>query len=178
MRGNKLAKMMTAASLAGALGLWSTAPLLAGDPGTQGADRPIGMQGGYRHGGGGSMGGGFGGMSALRDLDLSDEQRTQVRSIMQNSWQQGAARRQELQSLRQELETTVLKNGFNEAEVRALITARTPLMTDQMVDMVRTMAEVRAVLTPEQQQALDAKRAERKARRHKRDGRKGVGTGT
>jgi Spy/CpxP family protein refolding chaperone len=45
-------------------------------------------------------------------------------------------------------------------------------MADLMVDMVRGMSEMRAVLTPEQQQRFDAWRAEREAKRAERRARR------
>lgn len=114
-------------------------------------------------------GGGFGGMGPMRglmrDLDLTDEQRTQIRGIAKTGWEQSAARRAELEGLRKQVEATVIANGFNEAEVRGLIEARPSLLTDAMVDVVRTMAEMRSVLTPEQQKRFDERRAEAESRR-------------
>ena len=120
-------------------------------------------------------GGGFGGMGPMRglmrDLDLTDEQRTQLRSIAKTSWERSAARRAELESLRKQIETTVIANGFNEAEIRGLIEARSSLLADTMVDVVRAMAEMRSVLTPEQQKRFDERRAESESRRGERKAR-------
>lgn len=113
--------------------------------------------------------GGFGAMGSMRglmrDLDLTEEQRNRLRSIATTSWEQGAARRTELKALRQQIEATVIANGYDEAVVRSLIEARSSLLTETMVDVVRTMAEMRSVLTPEQQKRFDEQRAEFEARR-------------
>lgn len=139
-------------------------------------DGPYGEPGGG-HGPRWAMhGGGFGGMGPMRglmrDLDLTEEQRTRLRSIATTGWEQSAARRAELQGLRQQIETTVIANGFDEPAVRALIEARSSLLTDTMVDVVRTLAEMRSVLTPEQQKRFDEQRAEFEARRAERKARR------
>jgi Spy/CpxP family protein refolding chaperone len=119
---------------------------------------------------------GGGGMGSLRglmhDLDLTDEQRTQLRTVARSGWEQSAARRAELDSLRKQVEATVIANGFDEAEVRGLIEARSALLTESMVDVVRAMAEMRSVLTPEQQKLFDERRAEAESRRSERKARR------
>jgi Spy/CpxP family protein refolding chaperone len=148
---------------------------------TAGAVAALGVaQAGGGHGPGsyGFGGPGFGmmGMGPMRglvaDLDLTDDQRHQLRTIVRNGWEQSAAQRARLDELRRQIESTVRTNGFNEAEVRALVDSGTPVMADLMVDMVRGMSEMRAVLTPEQQQRFDAWRAEREAKRAERRARR------
>jgi Spy/CpxP family protein refolding chaperone len=148
---------------------------------TAGAVAALGVaQAGGGHGPGsyGFGGPGFGmmGMGPMRglmaDLDLTDDQRHQLRTIVRNGWEQSAAQRARLDELRRQIESTVRANGFNEAEVRALVDSGTPVMADLIVDMVRGMSEMRAVLTPEQQQRFDAWRAEREAQRAERRARR------
>jgi len=138
----------------------------------QAVDGPGGGKGSHW----GMYGGGFGGMGPMRglmrDLDLTDEQRTQLRAIAKSGWEQSAARRADLDNLRKQVETTVITNGFNEAEVRGLIETRSALLTDTMVDVVRAMAEMRSVLTPEQQKLFDERRAEAELRRGERKARR------
>jgi Spy/CpxP family protein refolding chaperone len=127
------------------------------------------------HGFGPSMPGmgGFGAMRGLlADLDLSDDQKTQLRTIARSGWEQSADERAQLDALRKQIEGTVAANGFNEVEVRALVESGTPVMADLMVDMVRGLSEMRAVLTPEQQQLFDTRRAEFEARRAERRARR------
>lgn len=127
--------------------------------------------GGFGHHGGGP-GLGFGGFGPLRglmaDLDLTDDQKTQLRAIAKRGFEGSAAERAQLDALRKELEASVTANGFNEAEVRAIVARGTPVLTELLVDMVRGASEMRAVLTPEQQRQFDARRAEFEARRAER----------
>ena len=127
--------------------------------------------GGFGHHGGGP-GFGLGGFGPLRglmaDLDLTDDQKTQLRAIAKRGFEQTADERAQLDALRQEVEASIKANGFNEAEVRAIAARGTPALTELMVDMARGASEMRAVLTPEQQQRFDARRAEFQARRAER----------
>jgi len=153
---------------------WLAVAGLVAGAGVVGVAQAVDGRGGGPGGGRGpswAMHGG-GGMGSLRglmhDLDLTDEQRTQLRTIARSGWEQSAARRTELDSLRKQIEATVIANGFNEAEVRGLIEARSALLTESMVDVVRAMAEMRSVLTPEQQELFDERRAEAESRRSER----------
>ncbi len=158
MKTKRFAKWLAIAALVAGAGALGVAQAIAGGDSEGGPGPRWGMHGG-----------GFGGMGSMRgmmrDLDLTDEQRTRLRSIATTGWEQSAARRTELDSLRKQIETTVIANGFNEAEVRGLIEARSSLLTDAMVDVVRTMAEMRSVLTPEQQKQFDERRSESESRR-------------
>jgi len=108
----------------------------------------------------------------MADLNLSDDQKNQLRTIVRDGWEQSADERVQLEAIRQQIEASVKAGGFNEAEVRALVDSGTPIMAGLMVDMVRGMSEMRAVLTPEQQQLFDTRRAEFEARRAERRARR------
>jgi Spy/CpxP family protein refolding chaperone len=108
----------------------------------------------------------------LADLDLTDDQKSQLRAIVRNGWEQSADERVQLEAIRQQIEASVTAGGFNEPEVRALVDSGTPIMASLMVDMIRGMSEMRAVLTPEQQQIFDTRRAEFEARRAERRARR------
>lgn len=123
------------------------------------------------HGGGMGFGPGFG-LGPMRglmaDLDLTEDQKTQLRTIVKRGFEGSAGERAQLDALRKELEASVAANGFNEAEVRAIVARGSPVLTELMVDMVRGASEMRAVLTPEQQKLFDQRRAEFEARRAER----------
>lgn len=108
----------------------------------------------------------------MRDLGLSTEQREQIRAIMANAWQQGDAERKALQDIRAQVEAAIAEGPFDEARVRTLIERGAPLMTEAAVRMARTMAEVRAVLTPGQRVQMDERRAEMRERMAERRARR------
>lgn len=160
-RTRRIVRWTAALTATGALAAWG----LANADGARGGHG----FGGHGFGPGMMAMGGFGPMRGLMsDLDLSDDQKTQLRNIARSGWEQSAASRAQLNAVRQQIEASVAANGFNEAEVRALVDSATPVMADLMVDTVRRLGEMRAVLTPEQQQRFDARRAEFEARRAER----------
>jgi|CXWL01.1.fsa_nt_gi Spy/CpxP family protein refolding chaperone len=114
-------------------------------------------------------GGGFPGLGPMRgllhDLDLTEEQRSQLRTIARTAWEQSADERSELQALRRQIESTVIANGFNEAEIQGIIDSKGMLLNDMLLDVVRAMADMRNVLTPEQLRRFAERRAEFEARR-------------
>jgi Spy/CpxP family protein refolding chaperone len=139
--------VLTAASLVGGVSAWNVAA----------AHDREGGRGGHHfmhHGTGMEPG-----MGPMRDLDLSAEQREQIRNIMKNARDQGAGERQALQDIRQRVESAIAADGFDEARIRSLVESGMPALADSLVRMARTRADVRAVLTPEQRAKLDAQRA-------------------
>jgi len=119
--------------------------------------------GGYRdHGpaggatGGPIMGrGGMGGKFMLRaldrHLDLSDDQRVAIEAIIDASRTEGMALRQQMHATFEQIRSSVELEGYDEDRVRILIENEAPQMVDMMLLRIRTLAEIRAQLTPEQQ---------------------------
>ena len=98
---------------------------------------------GQRHGGP---------MSHLaRQLDLTEEQRAEIQQIMMDSRAENEALRSQLQDMRSELRTMVRETGYFEDQVRMLVESNAAAFVDLTVASVRTMSEIHAVLTPEQQ---------------------------
>lgn len=126
-----------------------------------------GMRGGMHRG---PMGMGMGGVSMkeLRGLDLSDAQREQIRTLTTASRENSSARWRELGDIHRQIHDNIRANGFDEADARSRIESATPLLTELMLEQLRTQAAVREVLTPEQRTQLDARRAERKQRSEQR----------
>ena len=111
------------------------------------------------------------------ELNLSDAQRDQIQAIFKASWDESASWRTQLDGLRQQVHDSVVANGFNEPQVRALVEANSPVMVAMTVHGIATLAKVRAVLTPEQQQRLDELRANRKDHGPGPGGESGFGPG-
>jgi Spy/CpxP family protein refolding chaperone len=143
---------------------WITVASLVLAVGGLGLARAMDGPDGHRGPGWAMLNGGFGGpgpmRGLLRDLDLTEEQRSQLRNLAKSAWVQSEDRRSELHALRRQIESAVLTNGFNEAEIQGLIDSKGMLLNDMLLDVVRTMAEMRDVLTPEQLKRLAERRAE------------------
>jgi periplasmic protein CpxP/Spy len=105
--------------------------------------------------------GGPGGRDGLgplaRDLNLTDEQKSQIKKIKDsfdastNDW------RQQLRTLH-ENESDPLTGNFDEASVRANAEARAKVEVELTVSRARMMSQIAAVLTPDQKAQLTAKR--------------------
>lgn len=108
--------------------------------------------------GGPMMGAGRGGRFMLRaldrHLDLTDEQRTSIEQIIDASRAEGEALRVEMHALFEQVRNQVQQEGFDEDRVRIIIENQAPRMVDMMVLRIRTMAEIREQLAPEQQATM------------------------
>ena len=119
--------------------------------------QPHGHAGGEHRG----MRGGFHG---LRQLGLSDEQRQEVRRIMELHKAERQAIGERLREARRAQSEAVMAVPVDESAVRARSAELAKVETDAAVLRARMHAEVYNVLTPEQQEKAKALRAEREAR--------------
>ena len=125
----------------------------------RGPGGPGGPGGFFGRGGPGGPGGFGGVMGLLRQLDLSDEQRAQVRQVMESHSDALKALGDRLQAAHRAENDAVTAAQFDEQLVRAKAADLAAVMADASVLHARIHGEVFAVLTPEQQ----AKAAELKA---------------
>jgi protein CpxP len=132
-----------------------------GRPGPGGPGGPLGFFGGR----GGPGGPGFGGpMALLRGLDLTDEQRTKVREVMEANREALKAVGDRLAAAHRAQDEAVTASPFDEQAIRAKAADVAEVMADAAVLRAKVHSEVFALLTPEQQ----AKAAELKAQRQAR----------
>ncbi len=86
-----------------------------------------------------------------RELNLTEAQQAQVKSIMQ-------AERAKVQPIMQQLrqneqaENAGINGNFDEAQARTFANKQAQLMTDMIVEKRRTKSQIYAVLTPEQRE--------------------------
>ena len=105
-----------------------------------------------------------GGFHGLRQLGLSDEQRQEVRRIMELHKAERQAIGERLREARRAQSEAVMAVPVDESAVRARSAELAKVETDAAVLRARMHAEVYTVLTPEQQEKAKALRAEREAR--------------
>jgi periplasmic protein CpxP/Spy len=135
-----------------------------GRPGSGGPGGP-GGPGGFFRGRGGPGGPGFGGaMGLLRGLDLTDEQRTKVRELMDGNREALEAIGDRLVAAHRAQNEAVTASPYDEQAIRAKAADVAAVMADAAVLHAKIHSEVFALLTPEQQ----AKAAELKAQRQAR----------
>jgi Spy/CpxP family protein refolding chaperone len=160
--------------LAGSLATTAIAQVpAAGDGKDQATERPergrFGRHGARfgKHGRGGMFG---------RGLDLTDEQRTQVRTIVEGERAKTATLREQLAANHTATREATKAGRFDEAQIRALAQERANIMTELAVSRARIQASIyNSVLTADQKAKLEqmstersTKRAERKERREQR----------
>jgi protein CpxP len=124
-------------------------------------------QGRRWHGGhrGGRM---FGGI--FNRLNLTDEQKAQIKQLNQNFRTSTQPLRQQLQAKRQELRQASEGGTFNEALATQKLTEMASLEAKLMGERFKLRQEMLAVLTPEQKAQLDQMRQQFKARMAERAG--------
>jgi periplasmic protein CpxP/Spy len=85
-------------------------------------------------------------------LNLTPEQRTKVRAIVDKARPETRALRDKLFDNRQQLRTLVRQGNAKEADVRKLADVQGKLMADMIVQRSKLHNEINAVLTPEQRE--------------------------
>jgi periplasmic protein CpxP/Spy len=127
---------------------------------------PGGPGGPWGHGGFGRRGPGgpMGDLGLLRGLDLTEDQRAQVRQIMQGHRDEFRAVSERLQAAHRAQQDAVTATPFDENAVRARAADVAAIQADAAVLRAKVHSDVFAVLTPEQQ----AKAAELKVQREQR----------
>jgi Spy/CpxP family protein refolding chaperone len=95
----------------------------------------------------------------FRDLNLSDDQKAQIKTIMANEAASTRDLRDKLKALH-ESESDPFSATFNEASVRADAEARAKIDIELQVAHARTMSQIGAILTTEQKAELASKRAQ------------------
>jgi len=91
-------------------------------------------------------------------LDLSDAQREEIRGLVESAHENAGSLWADLQRSRERLMEASSAEPFDEAEVRAAAVVLANAEAELAIHRASVMAQVRAVLTPEQQQQAEALR--------------------
>lgn len=124
---------------------------------------------------GGRGGRGFGGgrpaamLLPLRQLDLSEEQREQVRAAVAETREAGRDTARAIRRARRAMAEAVAADPVDEARIRSLAADLGRLQGDAAVGRANLRAALWRLLTPEQQERAAEIRAEREARREERE---------
>ena len=114
-------------------------------------------QGPPRGGGRGGQGPGDGLGPLGRDLNLSDEQKAQIKKIQDSFREADQALFDQMKTLR-ESEPNPMSGSFDEAAVRATAEAKAKIQIELEVSRAKMMSQIAAVLTAEQKAQLAARR--------------------
>ncbi len=107
-------------------------------------------------------------MRAIKRLDLEDEQKTTIRSIMQTLKADSRDLMEQTKAGHLQLRTLITAENYDEDAVAALADKEGELAAERTILASKALSEVYAQLTPEQQTELDAMATERMAKRGER----------
>ena len=119
------------------------------------AQHRLGGHHGPRHG---CLGGGPGGFAyemLVERLDLSAEQRDQMRGSLDERIGSGLAARRELGDARSELFERIHAETFDEAAIRTAAARLGELEVEQALERARLLQQIHELLTPEQRAELE-----------------------
>ncbi|MFT5789911.1 MAG: protein CpxP [Shewanella sp.] len=105
----------------------------------------------------------------FRGLDLTDEQKTQVKAILsshRDEMELSRLSKEERTAQKTQMLAFITAANFNEAEVKQALMAKQEARQQKAVNMMKLQNEVYQLLTPEQQQKFEQRFAKNK--HHKR----------
>ncbi len=100
---------------------------------------------------------------ALRRLELSDQQREEIKTILEGERDQVEADHERMRALGAELREQIENDPYDEEAVRAKATAVASLRVEAAVVRARQFGQIRSVLTTEQLDQLEQMKEERSA---------------
>lgn len=111
--------------------------------------------GGKHHDGEGMHGGkGMMGKHLLRGVDLTDEQKAELKNLREQKRESMKANkgefRTQMMAERQQMQELMLADNFDEAAVRALAEKMVDQQVERRIAMVKSQHEMMSILTPEQ----------------------------
>jgi periplasmic protein CpxP/Spy len=95
----------------------------------------------------------------MRDLNLSDDQKAQIKKIMESEAASTKDLHEKLRALH-DSEPEPFTTPFDEAAVRAAAEARAKIDVELQVSHARTMSQIAAILTADQKAQLAARRSQ------------------
>jgi len=116
---------------------------------------------GRHHGAPGIMGPGFHGLKTIIQLDLSDSQKLKIMSILKKYENERAGLKESLREARKNLTRVLETEQADEDQIRSALRRAAPIKEELFVMRVKMVAELKTVLTPEQFQLLEQRKAHR-----------------
>jgi protein CpxP len=90
-----------------------------------------------------------------RELNLTDAQKEQVKTILEAQRATEEERHTKLDDIRKQIDAATANGQFDEAQVRPLANQQAQLMADETVDHLRMHAKLYSLLTAEQRTKAD-----------------------
>jgi Spy/CpxP family protein refolding chaperone len=174
---NKLGKIKTLMVASFATVALAVPVALAQTPSAGQDNKQTSLTEGHGHGNkhrgnrGGRRGHKRGGMM-FKGINLTDEQKAQMKQISQSFRERNQPLQEQLRAKRQEMHKASEGGTFNEAVAAQKLAESAGLQAKLMGERFKLRQEMLAILTPEQKTTLEQKRAEFKAKRAERGARK------
>ena len=108
-----------------------------------------------------------------KKLNLSDAQKAQIKQIREAGKTTVQPLRENMKSIRQQMDAATADGKFDEAQVQSLATQQANIMAQLTVERERAKSQIFAVLTPEQQTQAKALKEQMKERFKDRKERRG-----
>ncbi len=90
-----------------------------------------------------------------RELNLTDAQKEQVKSIIEAQHSAQEARESKLDDLKKQIDAATANGQFDETQVRTLANQQAQLMADSMVEHLRVHSKIYSLLNAEQRAKAD-----------------------
>jgi Spy/CpxP family protein refolding chaperone len=107
-------------------------------------------------------------LKTLMELDLSDSQKTRILSLIQEYERDREALEEELVEARHALANAMRAEVMDEDEIRSAFRQVSEVREELLLLGARTRAKLETILTSEQRQLLEERRAERMEKRQRR----------
>ena len=104
-------------------------------------------------------------MRAFSRLELSEEQKTEIKSIFKQGFDDNKPKREEIQTLREQVRNLKHADVLDEQALRATAISIANLRTDMMLANLQNRKKIEALLTESQVQKLQEMKEKRKQRR-------------
>jgi Spy/CpxP family protein refolding chaperone len=125
----------------------------------------VAQQAAHMHHPHGDMGDFFGSpMMGLHQLDLTDQQKQQIKTIMQNEHPKIQPLMKDMGDFHKQIETAMDGGTLNQTEALALIEQHKNAFAQMLVEHANIHDQIMKVLTPEQQQKLKDLKAQHEAK--------------
>jgi protein CpxP len=89
-------------------------------------------------------------MKMLKQLDLSEDQRAQVKAVVKNFKNEMKPQRQSVREARIQILQEMLSDQFSESKMRTLIRNVSTLKEELIITQIKMVGEIKNLLTPEQ----------------------------
>ncbi len=109
----------------------------------------------------GIMGPGFHGLKTMIQLNLSESQQSQMLSIIEKYENERESLKESLRQAKRDLARVLGTEKPDEDQIRSALRQAAPIREELLVMRVKMMAELKTVLTPEQLQLLEQRKAHR-----------------